>query len=68
MRKSLSTRNRGKKTPKAFIAIFAIAIVAAILVWVALPVSGAWRRLIGFLMIPGISMVGIVVYNFVRRR
>lgn len=68
MKKSLSMRNRGKKTPKAFFAIFAIAILAAILVFVALPVTGDWKRLIGFMMIPVISIVGVLGYNFSNRR
>lgn len=68
MKKSLNMRNRGKKTPKAFLLVFAIAILAAILVWVALPVPGEWKKLIGFMMIPGVSIVGVLGYNFISRR
>ncbi|MBO5259512.1 MAG: hypothetical protein J6B26_03895 [Agathobacter sp.] len=68
MRKGMSMRKRGQKTPKAFLVIFAIAILAAILVWVALPVPGQWKRLIGFMIIPVVSIAGVLGYNFISRR
>lgn len=61
-------KRRGNKIPKIFYAIYAIAIVLAIFIAVALPFPEPLKIMIGMLLVVAFSLGGIWIYAKIIRK
>lgn len=64
----MSLRKRGKKIPKIYWGIYAVAILAAILLAIFLPVPAEWKKLLFFMLIIAFAFLGVIIYNFIGKK